>query len=101
MGAQGTRVFGLAGTHHEKIAKELGLPFTAELYGDVQYTSTGTLVIDRKKKPWTPEATKKHIANQLDNSSVTAVTGEDVELPVCWSWYGIEERFLLTYRSGR
>lgn len=27
----GTRVFGLAGTFHEDVAKELGLPFTAEL----------------------------------------------------------------------
>jgi len=29
----GTPVFGLAGTYHEKVAKELGLPFVAELYG--------------------------------------------------------------------
>lgn len=27
----GVRVFGLAGTFHEEVAKELGLPFTAEL----------------------------------------------------------------------
>jgi lactam utilization protein B len=47
---KGTRVFGLAGTFHEEVAKELGLPFTAELYGDVKYNSNGTLVIDRKKK---------------------------------------------------
>jgi hypothetical protein len=30
----GTPVFGLAGTYHEEVAKELGLPFTAELYGE-------------------------------------------------------------------
>jgi lactam utilization protein B len=30
---KGTRVFGLAGTVQEEVAKELGLPFTAELYG--------------------------------------------------------------------
>ncbi|KAK0255771.1 hypothetical protein LTS09_009441 [Friedmanniomyces endolithicus] len=47
---QRTPVFGLAGTHHETVAKDLGLPFVAELYGDVKYTSSGTLVIDRKKK---------------------------------------------------
>ncbi|KAK1072008.1 hypothetical protein LTR12_003412 [Friedmanniomyces endolithicus] len=49
-----TPVFGLAGTHHEAVAKELGLPFVAELYGDVKYTSSGTLVIDRKKKYTVP-----------------------------------------------
>lgn len=47
---KGTRVFGLAGTFHEEVAREMGLPFTAELYGDVKYNSNGTLVIDRKKK---------------------------------------------------
>lgn len=35
---RGCRVFGLAGTFHEEVARELGLPFTAELYGDVKYS---------------------------------------------------------------
>jgi lactam utilization protein B len=39
-------------------------------------------VIDRKKKAWTPDETKKHILSQVDNSSVTAVTGEEIELPI-------------------
>lgn len=47
---KGLKVFGLAGTFHEEVAKELGLPFVAELYGDVKYSKDGTLVIDRKKK---------------------------------------------------
>lgn len=47
---KGIPVFGLAGTLHEEVAKELGLPFVAELYGDVKYNADRTLVIDRKKK---------------------------------------------------
>ena len=43
-------MFGLAGTFHEEVAKEMGLPFVAELYGDVKFNVDGTLVIDRKKK---------------------------------------------------
>ncbi len=78
----GVPVFGLAGTLHQEVAKELNLPFVAELYGDVKYSKDGTLVIDRKKKAWTPEETKKHISSQVENSTVTAVTGEEVELPV-------------------
>ncbi|PPJ59575.1 hypothetical protein CBER1_11136 [Cercospora berteroae] len=78
----GTRVFGLAGTFHEEVAKEMGLPFTAELYGDVKYSSDGKLVIDRKKKPWTSEDVHKHVSSQVENSSVTAVTGEEVQLPI-------------------
>ena len=33
-------------------------------------------------RAWTTEETKKHISSQVDNSSVTAVTGEEVELPI-------------------
>ena len=47
---KGVKIFGLAGTFHEQVAKELGLPFVAELYGDVKYNSDGTLKIDRKKE---------------------------------------------------
>jgi UPF0271 protein len=78
----GTPVFGLAGTIQEETAKELGLPFVAELYGDVKYSKDGKLVIDRKKKAWTSDETKKHISSQVENSSVTAVTGEEIELPI-------------------
>ena len=78
----GIPVFGLAGTIQEEVAKELSLPFVAELYGDVKYSKEGTLQIDRKKKPWTEEDLRKHISSQVETSSVTAVTGEEVQLPV-------------------
>ncbi|KAF2635226.1 LamB/YcsF [Massarina eburnea CBS 473.64] len=79
---KGTPVFGLAGTLHEEVAKEMGLPFVAELYGDVKYNVDGTLVIDRKKKPWHPDETKKHVRAQVENATVTAVTGEETRLPI-------------------
>ena len=47
---KGVKVLGLAGTFHEEVAREMGLGFVAELYGDVKYSKEGTLVIDRKKK---------------------------------------------------
>ncbi|GAB7366624.1 hypothetical protein MBLNU230_g8608t2 [Neophaeotheca triangularis] len=43
-------IFGLAGTMQERLASEMGVPFVAELYGDVKYNEEGTLVIDRVKK---------------------------------------------------
>jgi lactam utilization protein B len=33
-------------------------------------------------RAWTPEETKKHIREQVESSSVTAVTGESVDLPI-------------------
>ncbi|KZV92255.1 LamB/YcsF [Exidia glandulosa HHB12029] len=79
---KGTPVFGLAGTLHEKVAKEMGLPFVAELYGDVKYNSDGTLVIDRKKKPWSPDQTRAHVASQVYNGTVETVTGDLLDIPL-------------------
>lgn len=47
---RGVKVFGLAGTFHEEVAREMGIEFVAEIYGDVRYSKDRTLVIDRKKK---------------------------------------------------
>ncbi|KAL6408287.1 lactam utilization protein lamB [Ilyonectria robusta] len=79
---KGMRVFGLAGTHMETAAKEADLEFWAEYFGDVKYRADGTLIVDRKKKPWKMEDVKAHVKQQLYDSKVTAVTGEIVEMPV-------------------
>lgn len=75
------KVFGLAGTFQEQVAKEMGLEFVAEFYGDVKYKADASLVIDRKKKPWDVEDVRKHVRQQIESSTVTAVTGETVTLP--------------------
>jgi UPF0271 protein len=79
---KGMRVFGLPGTHMETAANEAGLEFWAEYFGDVNYRADGTLIVDRKKKPWKIEDVKKHVAKQLQESKVVAITGEEVDLPV-------------------
>ncbi|KAF2463041.1 uncharacterized protein BDR25DRAFT_397378 [Lindgomyces ingoldianus] len=68
--------------YQEEVAKELGLPFTAEIYSDVKYNADKTLVIDRQKKLWQPNDIKKHVRAQIENASVTAVTGEEFQLPL-------------------
>lgn len=78
---QPMKVFGLAGTFQEQVAQELGLAFVAEFYGDVKYRKDGSLIVDRKKKPWAIEDVKSHVKQQIFESTVTAVTGEVVELP--------------------
>ncbi|XHG07343.1 hypothetical protein AWENTII_010495 [Aspergillus wentii] len=40
------------------------------------------LVIDRKKKPWDPKDVEKHVRQQIEDQSVTAVDGTVVPLPV-------------------
>ncbi|EYE98961.1 LamB/YcsF [Aspergillus ruber CBS 135680] len=77
---KGVPVFGLAGTNMERAANDLGIEFWAELYGDVKYDSRGMLVIDRKKKPWDLGDAERHIRQQIEDSSVTAVDGTVVQL---------------------
>ena len=79
---KGVPVFGLAGTNMEKAANDLGIPFIAELYADVKYSSDGMLVIDRKKKPWKKEDVRAHIGQQINTQSVTATDGVVVKLPL-------------------
>ncbi|KAL0259225.1 hypothetical protein SLS55_006730 [Diplodia seriata] len=79
---QGVPVFGLAGTLQEVVAREMGVGFVAEVYGDVKWGADGRLVIDRVKKPWTPEETRKHVTEQVYEGAVTAVTGEKIDLPL-------------------
>lgn len=79
---KGMRVFGLPGTHMETAAKEAGLQFWAEYFADVNYRADGTLIVDRKKKPWKIEDVKKHVRKQLQESKVIAITGEEAYLPV-------------------
>jgi hypothetical protein len=33
-------------------------------------------------RPWHPDETRKHVLSQVENATVTAVTGEEVELPI-------------------
>ena len=75
-------IFGLAGTQMEKAAKDVGLTFWAEFYGDVKYDKTGMLVIDRKKKAWELEDVRKHVREQLERKTVTATDGSTVTLDV-------------------
>lgn len=76
----GVPVFGLAGTQMERAANDLGVPFCAELYGDVKYNAQGMLVIDRKKKPWDLGDAERHMRQQIEQQSVTAVDGTVVQL---------------------
>jgi lactam utilization protein B len=47
---EGIPVFGLAGTNMEKAACDLGIPFWAEMYGDVKYSKDDMYVSDRPEE---------------------------------------------------
>lgn len=43
----GVPVYGLAGTAHERVAANRGVPFVAEYYVDLDYTDDGMIVVNR------------------------------------------------------
>lgn len=73
---RGVPVIGLPGTHMETAAREAGLVFWAEFFADVRYNNNGTLVIERKRLPWVLDDVKKHVEQQVGDSSVTSVEGK-------------------------
>ncbi|KAJ5973171.1 lactam utilization protein lamB [Penicillium waksmanii] len=78
----GVPIIGLPNTKMEHAANDLGIPFMAELYGDVKYTKDGYLKLDRKKQPWNIEDVRTHVTQQLNEEGVTSVDGNFVPLPV-------------------
>jgi UPF0271 protein len=43
----GVPIYGLAGTAHERVTAERGVPFVAEYYVDLDYTDDGMIVVNR------------------------------------------------------
>ncbi|OJJ76744.1 hypothetical protein ASPBRDRAFT_665471 [Aspergillus brasiliensis CBS 101740] len=78
----GVAVFGLPGTNMEKAALDLGSPFMAEVYDDVKYNSDRSLLRERRGDAWTNSKVPRHVTEQIETSSVTAVDGTAVELPI-------------------
>lgn len=71
-------VIGLPGTCMETAAREAGMVFWAEFFADVRYNNDGTLVIERTRLPWALDDVKKHVSQQVEDSSVKSVEGKVV-----------------------
>ncbi|NYE94208.1 UPF0271 protein [Psychromicrobium silvestre] len=72
--------FGLAGTEHQKVCTELGIPFIAELYVDLNYGSEGQLLIKRRPEPTNPEAAAQRVRRALEEGVVLAEDGTELRL---------------------
>lgn len=76
----GVAVYGMAGTAHESVARERGIPFVSEFYVDLPYRMDGSLVIARRVEvtPFAVAAERARLA--LAEGVTVAITGE--RLPV-------------------
>lgn len=71
----GVPVLGLANTKHREVCEEMGVPFIAEAYVDLNYGSDGSLLIERAPKPAYPTAAADRIRTALTEGWIAAVDG--------------------------
>lgn len=76
----GVGVFGMAGTTHERVARERGIPFTSELYVDLGYRADGSLIIQRRPHATPPELAAERTRRAVVEGAVQADTGEMVPI---------------------
>lgn len=69
-------VFGMAGTTHERVAGERGIPFTSELYVDLGYRADGSLIIQRRPHATPRELAEERTRRAVEEGAVQADTGE-------------------------
>ncbi len=76
----GVPLFGMANTEHERVYKERGIEFVAELYADLNYRSNGQLIIQRQPPKVTPEQVISRCLKAIEHGVVDTVDGEDVQI---------------------
>lgn len=72
--------FGMAGTAHERMCAEAGVPFVAELYVDLNYDASGGLIIQRRPEPTDPAAAATRVERALTGKPVLAVDGTELDI---------------------
>ncbi|KIK46793.1 hypothetical protein CY34DRAFT_799945 [Suillus luteus UH-Slu-Lm8-n1] len=78
--AQGVAFMGLAGTAHQQAAEELGVPFIAEWFADLDYSDEGKLLITKKHDPVPIEVVRQRVTNLLKLHKVSTVGGKLLDL---------------------
>ena len=71
----GVPFYGLAGTQHEAVCRQLGVPFVRELYVDLNYGPAGELIIQRRPEPTDPQSAAARVRRAMTEGVVEAVDG--------------------------
>lgn len=74
----GVPLLGLAGTRHEAIYRERGVPFIAEFYADLDYADDASLIITREHHARDPQAAGERVRVALTEGRTRSAAGRDV-----------------------
>ncbi|KAJ7641858.1 lactam utilization protein lamb [Roridomyces roridus] len=72
---------GLAGTAHQTACEEAGIKFIAEWFADLDYDSSGKLLITKTHAPVTVEVIRDRVTRLLETHQVTTNEGTYLPLP--------------------
>lgn len=73
-------LFGMAGTAHERAAKDTGIAFEGEFFADLQYDGQGNLIIPRVHSPIDLDQAEKRLARALNEGTVAANDGSALDI---------------------
>ena len=68
-------LFGMTGTLHEEIYQQRGIPFIAEFYADLEYDSSGGLILTRVHDAKDPAKMAERCVRAITEGKGTAVDG--------------------------
>jgi UPF0271 protein len=76
----GVAVLGMAGTMHETVYAQAGLPFISEYYADLDYDDDGALIITREHHAVDPAKAAARALRAVEEGKVASVNGRDVSV---------------------
>ncbi|KAI0753585.1 lactam utilization protein lamb [Irpex lacteus] len=85
----GVALMGLAGTYHQQAATELGVPFIAEWFADLDYSPEGNLLITREHVSVPISTVRERVERLMNKREITTTAGalplpDDVtEVSIC------------------
>lgn len=71
----GVPLFGMTGTLHEDVYQQRGVPFIAEFYADLEYNSSGRLILTRKHDAKDPAKMAERCVRAIEKGEGTAEDG--------------------------
>lgn len=80
---------GIAGSNHEKVCAEMGIPFVPEIFVDIDYDSNGNLLGVPQSNPCSPEGIKAKVTSLLNDLQTTDKQGNPLKLPELTRHYTI------------
>ena len=76
----GVPVMGMAGTEHERAARDAGLEFLAEYYADLEYDDDGMLIITRKHVAYDPDEVVARVRRVLEEGVAETASGGKIPM---------------------